>query len=182
MRPVSQPVAGEILSHGKVAALVLRDLAPPANAENVVILRFALVTRGPGDHIFPAFVLDDWGNEIGSLKLYRWIREHGERFPRGEIFGYERDGRDTQAFLREIELHARLPCYAYSGPDAEIDEGQLLTSILIPQANLSAPRQIQPPEDIKGPLKFARVVWWQIPTAVTDLDLDRLQTTPDPGY
>ncbi len=182
MQAVRQRVAGDLLLQGKRNALILNQLKPPPTAENIVYLRCAFVTRGPGDHIFPAMILDDWGKEIGSLKLYRWVTEHGERFPRAEIFGFERDGRDTQAFLREIELYARLPCYAYTTSEQPVEEGVLLNAILIPHASITRPQQIKRPLDLKLPLKAARVTWWQIPASARDIDLYHLDAEPDPGY
>ena len=83
------------------------------------MLRYAFVTRGPGggDHIFPAFVLDDWGREIRTLKLY-------------------------QCFLRELELYARLPCYAYPVEEQSVIKGILLDAILLPDAAAVDPQQI----------------------------------------
>lgn len=182
MQAVKQRVAGDLLVEGKKAGLVLRDLKPPAAADNLIYLRYAFVTRGPGDHIFPAFILDDWGKEIGSLRLYRWVRDNGERFPRGEIFGFEQDGRSTQAFLREIELYARYPCYAYTAVDQPVNEGALLSSILIADESVDALQQIKRPAEIKLPLSAARVTWWLVPAGATDIDLYHLDAEPDPGY
>jgi hypothetical protein len=182
MRAVKQRVAGDLLVEGKKAGLILRELKPPPEASNLIYLRYAFVTRGPADHIFPAFILDDWGKEIGSLQLYRWVRDNGERFPRGEIFGFEQDGRSTQAFLREIELYARYPCYAYTTADQPVNEGVLLSSILIPDDTVAAPQQIKRPDGIKPPLSAARVTWWLVPAGATDIDLYHLDAEPDPGY
>lgn len=182
MRAVRQRVAGELLLQDKKNALILRELKPPAGAENLLYLRYALITKGPGDHIFPTFILDDWGKEIGSLKLYRWVRENGEQFPRGEIFGFERDGRDTQAFLREMELYARLPCYAYQSEEQPVEEGHLLTAILLPDAQSTTIERIKRPADLKIPLRSARVTWWKCPEQTRDFDLQALDAKPDPGY
>jgi hypothetical protein len=182
MRPVSQRVAGRLLLQDQANGLILEQLQPPDGAPNLVYLRYALVTRGPGDHIFPAFILDDWGKEIRSLKLYRWVREEGDRFPRAEIFGFEQDGRETQAFLREMELYARLPCYAAGTADQPVDETHLLSIVLLPDPAVHTPVRIKRPADLKGPLSIARVTWWRIPAGTADLDLARLNAEPDPGY
>lgn len=174
MQAVRQRVAGEILAQGREHALVWRSLQPAADDPDLVFLRFPFVTRGPGDHIFPAYVLDDFGREIRSLKMYAWVRENGDRFPRGEIFGFEADGRDTQVFLREMELLARLPCYAYATPDAAVTEGVQLGAILLPDEAVDEPVRSGPPADWPLPIRAARVTWWRIPPGADTLDLERL--------
>ena len=168
----------------KRAALILRQLKPKPEATGLISLRFAFVARGPGggDHIFPSFILDDWGREIRSLKLYDWVRENGQRFPRAEIFGFERDGRETQCFLRELELYARLPCYAYRTADQPITGGLLLKGILLPNDSVQTPLRIDTPAGIERPLRAARVTWWQIPAGEKVIDLAQLDARPDPGY
>ena len=188
MRAVRQRVGGELLLQGGKNALILHQLKPPKDAENLVYLRFALVTRGPGDHFFPAFVLDDWGKERRRLGLYQWILESGDQFPRAEIFGFNPDGTETQAFVRAMEHYARFPCYAYAADEATVaDEaavagGHLLSAILLPDALCSGPKRIKKPEDLKLPLSNARVNWWQIPEEPIDFDLSILDAEPDPGY
>lgn len=182
MRAVRQRVAGELLTQAKRNALVLQQVRPPKEASNLIYLRYALVLRGPGDHIFPAFVLDDWGRERGSLRMYEWIRENGDSFPRAEVFGYEQDGRETQAFLRGMELLARYPCYAYTAPDQPVEAGKLLYAILLRDDAVSVPERIKRPADLKLPLRAARVTWWRIPQHMADIDLYHLDAEPDPGY
>lgn len=184
MRAVGQRAAGKLLEQGRQTGLILHELGPDPESDNQITLRYAFVTRGPGggDHIFPAFILDDWGREIHSLKLYQWVRENGEQFPRGEIFGFERDGRETQCFLRELELYARLPCYAFLNNEKSVSDGHLVDAILLPDASVSEPQKIAKPSEIKRPLRSARVTWWQIPTDSTALDLSLLDTRADPGY
>ena len=182
MRAVRQRVSGELLLQDKKNALVLQQQKPLKESENLIYLRYALVTRGPGDHIFPAFVLDDWGKELGGQRLYQWIRENGDRFPRAEIFGFEQDGRETQAFLRGMELYARYPCYAYEADNLAVTEGHLLFAILLKDASVATPKQIKRPEELKLPLRAARVTWWLVPEGATDIDLNHLDVKPDPGY
>ncbi len=182
MRAVRQRVAGELLSQEKKSALILRQLKPAPESKDLVYLRYALVTRGRGDHIFPALVLDDWGQEKRSLRLYQWIRDNGDHFPRAEIFGFEADGRDTQAFLREMELYARYPCYAYPTDDTAVNEGRRISAVLLPDASVTAPVRIKTPQDLKLPLSAARVTWWQIPEGDADIDLSLLKAKADPGY
>jgi hypothetical protein len=162
-------------------ALILRMLRPEPEAPDPLYLRFPFITRGPEDHIFPALVMDDWGNEIRSLRLYEWVRENGDRFPRGEIFGFEQDGRDTQVFLREMEIHARLPCYAYTNDSDPVTEGLLLQAILLEDEGTTEPTRIKRPADLRLPLSAARVSWWHIPAGARNFDLSRLLTTVDPG-
>lgn len=182
MQAIGQVVAGTLLLQDKQAALLLRETKPAPDAEDLVYMRYALVTRGPGDHIFPAFLLDDWGREIAGPKLYRWIRENGEQFPRAEIFGFEADGRETQAFLRELELYAKLPCYAYDDETRPVTAGYLLSAILLPDPTTSTITAIKRPQEIKYPLRAARVTWWQVPPGTTKVRLNQLPGEADPGY
>ena len=184
MRAVGQRVAGQLLEQEKWSGLILKDLKPDKDLADLIILRYAFITRGPGggDHIFPAFILDDWGREIRTLKLYRWVRENGERFPRGEIFGFEQDGRETQCFLRELELYAHYPCYAYRVEEQDVPDGQLINAIFLPDPAASEPQKIARPEELRRPLRAAQVTWWRIPENGTALDLSRLNTRADPGY
>ncbi|MFZ0546002.1 MAG: hypothetical protein WAM60_11220, partial [Candidatus Promineifilaceae bacterium] len=69
MKAFRQKINGLIL--GDKAGLVWDVSADP------IYLRFAFVTLGKEDHVFPAFVLDDWGNEIKGVGLYEWIQENG---------------------------------------------------------------------------------------------------------
>ena len=132
MRAVIQRVGGELLLGGNKNALILHQTKPPKNTQNLVYLRFALVTRGPGDHIFPASVLDDWGKERSNLGLYEWILEFGDQFPRAEVFGFDPDGSETQVFIRALEHFARFPCYAYPTDNPVVIGGHLLSAILVP--------------------------------------------------
>ena len=184
MRAVGQRVAGELLEQKSRSGLILHDLRPNKESANLIILRYAFVTRDPGggDHIFPAFILDDWGREIRSLKLYRWVHENGEQFPRGEIFGFEQDGRETQCFLRELEHYARLPCYAYHGREIAVSEGHLIDAILLPDSSTLEPQKIARPADLRRPLRAARVTWWRIPANGSTLDLSQMDSRADPGY
>lgn len=184
MRAVGQRVSGELLEQGNQTGLILHDFTLNQESPNHITLRYPFVTRGPGggDHIFPAFILDDWGREIRSLKLYRWARENGEQFPRAEIFGFEQDGRETQCFLRELELYARLPCYAYSREESSISDGHLVDAIFLPDASIIDPQKISKPEEIRRPLRAVRVTWWRIPKNGLLPDLSQLDTRADPGY
>ncbi|MCA9938233.1 MAG: hypothetical protein KC418_06305 [Anaerolineales bacterium] len=130
---------------------------------DIVFVRYALVTIGREEEIFPAFLLDDWGNEQRRLSLYQWVREEGDRFPRAEIFGANLGGEDEQCFLREMERHMSLPCYAYLDADAPLSTGARLTDIMLPAPDVTTPRRIDCPTAIAPPLCYARVQWWQGP-------------------
>ena len=41
---------------------------------------------------------------------------------------------------------------------------------------------VQSPDDLKLPLRAARVTWWLIPDGITHVDLHDLDAEPDPGY
>lgn len=184
MQAVGQRISGKLLEHDKEYGLVVFDLKPEQAAQNTLLLRYAFVTRGRsgGDHIFPAFILDDWGRELRSLKLYQWVRKNGERFPRAEIFGYEQDGRETQCFVRELELYATFPCYVFLKPEQPVSDGRLISAIFLPDVSAKDVRKIDKPSDIRRPLRSARVTWWEIPENSTAIDFSRLNTRADPGY
>ncbi len=184
MRAVGQRVVGKLQRQGNRTGLILNALKPNKEAANLITLRYAFIIRGPGDgaHIFPALILDDWGREIRSLQLYRWVRENGDQFPRAEIFGFEQDGRETQCFLREIELYARYPCYAFDQQERSVPEGHLVEAILLPDDSTKTPLRVAKPEEVQGPLRSARVTWWRIPRIDAVIDLSELDLRADPGY
>jgi hypothetical protein len=182
MRAVRQRISGQLLLGKEKNALLVYQLKPAKDAQNLIYLRFALVTRGPGDHILPAFVLDDWGKERANLGLYEWVMQNGDRFPRAEIFGLEPGGSETQAFLRAMELFARFPCYAYTEDDPGLTAGILISAILLPDAEVTEPTRIKPPEHLKLPLSNARVTWWIVPQGMMDFDPAFFNSEPDPGY
>jgi hypothetical protein len=182
MRAVRQRVSGHLLPGDGKNALLLQKVSPPKEAPNLLYLRYALVTRGPGDHIFPAVVLDDWGKERRNLTLYQWILENGDHFPRAEIFGFDIDGSETQAFVRAMEHFARFPCYAYAPDDPDISSGKLLSAILLPNAQVDEPQRIKKPQDLELPLSNARVSWWSVPEGLEEFDLASFTSEPDPGY
>jgi hypothetical protein len=182
MRAVRQRISGQLLLGDKKNALLLYQIKPAKDAENLIYLRYALVTRGPGEHILPAFVLDDWGKERANLGLYEWVLQNGDRFPRAEIFGFEPGGSETQAFLRAIEHFARFPCYAYAEDDPGVGGGALISAIFLPDAGVSEPTRIKTPEHLKLPLSNARVTWWLVPQEMKDFDPAFFDSEPDPGY
>ncbi len=70
MRAVSWHVQGSLFTgeNGR-SALLLQNMEPESETAASLYLRFAFVTLGREEHIFPAFILDDWGKEIRGLKL-----------------------------------------------------------------------------------------------------------------
>jgi hypothetical protein len=106
------------------------------------------------------------------------VREYGERFPRGEIFGFEQDGRETQLFLRELELHARLPLYAYTFRRQGVEEGVSLDAVLIPAGPEAggqiAVKRVKRPFNYAFPLSRARVSWWHVPAEIQAFDFSLL--------
>jgi hypothetical protein len=165
VKAVKQRVQGRLIEQNGRFHLWLTDPKPKPDASDLLYLRYALVTLGREEHIFPSFVMDDWGNEIRGIKLYSWIQDNGNEFPRAEIFGFESDGRETQLFARELELYAKLPCYVFAAAETEMSERSQLTSILLPTTGTAKFTPVQRPSiDIKRPLRAARVKWWHIPT------------------
>ncbi len=124
-------------------------------------LKFALVEYLEGNHLIPDSVLDDWGREIKGAALYSWIQENGLHFPRAEIFGHRPDGRPVQRFLREIDLSARYPCYAYLKLNTDIEDGILIRAIIRPNQTLGQPKLGGIPAPVPGLLSMADIQWWE---------------------
>lgn len=172
MKPITQRIQGELIPLELKNILRLQNPKPEKEAPNQLYLRYALVIRGPESHIFPAFLLDDWGNEIKGLKLYRWFKENGERFPRAEIFGYDADGKESQYFVRDLELYVKLPCYLYLQMSDPVQSGKLLSTIVVPSPTIIRPTAVKRPSatDIPSPLRQSQVRWWLIPIDHGSLD------------
>lgn len=179
-KAVGQRVSGRLLvetgegEDGRFA-LLLTDPKPETDAGETLILRFALILMGTEHHLFPSLLIDDWGGEVRGLALYDWVRENGNQFPRAEIFGFNRYGASVQYFLRELELYAKLPAYVYPDRETPLEEGKLLSAILLPDAAVRVPEKIKRPSHLKRPLASARVSWWQVPTTLTRFDFSLLQ-------
>lgn len=165
MRAISHRVQGELIEQDGKNVLILHDAKPDKEADSLLYLRYAFVRRGPEEHVFPAFLLDDWGAEVRGLKLYRFFKEHAEAFPRAEIFGFEADGHETQCFLREFEIYFKLPCYVYQARSDGVELGKQLDAILLQDSSVSEPTQVKRPSshNITHPLNRAAVTWWQVP-------------------
>lgn len=157
-----QTLSAHVLLDAGRAALFLTDDAPPA------VLRYAFIEKGIETPLFPAFILDDWGNTLKGRKMYRWFREYGDQFPRAEVFGRSPSGAETQRFLRELEIYARPHCFAFSADDAPLAAGIPVDAVLLPDANCHQPTRIRRPEDADALLRLARLKWWRAPATVPD--------------
>ena len=177
LKAVRQHIHGRLIQANGRSALLLMDPKPEATTDDSLYLRFALVVMGPEDHVFPGLLLDDWGHEIRGLDIYEFIRDHGDDFPRAEVFGFDPDGSETQLFLRSLELHVRWPCYVYTSADAPLPDGVRLHAVLLPTDDVTAPQAIKKPnkETIKRPLRGAQVSWWQVPPDTTTFDFALLE-------
>lgn len=156
MSIVLQKVRGELISSNGRWALLLDD-----TAENL-FLNFAYPVLESTEMILPELILDDWGKEIASLKLYEWIRENGLHFPRAEIFGFDPNGNPQQYFLRELDLMSRYACFAFRDRKSRPETGMLIEAALILSDNVSDPKEMVIPSEIKQPLRHIRVGWWQV--------------------
>lgn len=154
MQPLSQQIHGSLYQRGEATALFLDETAAPCT------LRFALVVQGTEQLVFPSLVLDDWGRERSSPALYRWIYEEGTRFPRAEVFGFDRSGRETQIFLRDLEIFFKYPCYAYPDRKMPLSEGERLDVVFTPSVDgESHPEKAEVPVALSWPLRHAAVSW-----------------------
>jgi hypothetical protein len=134
-----------------------------------VYLAYALVTQGPELQLLPSVLLDDWGNEVRDLALYDWIANNGLHFPRAEVFGESPTGAAAQYFIRDLELFGRFPVYAFATPDAPAAEGLLLRAILLPDASITAPQPVEPPDEAGDLLRRSQVEWWRVASDETGL-------------
>lgn len=183
MKAIAQHIHGSVLMQNEETAVLLHDPAPTEATAVSHYLRFAFIIRGPEQHVFPALGLDDWGREMRGLALYRWVREHGEQFPRAEVFGFDPDGSKTQFFLRALELYAKLPCYVYPAADTPLPDGRLVNAILLPTPDVTEPVRLRSgPKAVERPLRSAHVSWWQVPPHTDQFDFTLLAQPVDPGF
>ncbi len=161
MRAISQRIQGEIIQQENETHLRFIKAKPDENEANILYLRYAFVTLGREQHVFPAFLVDDWGSEVRGLKVYRWFREHANEHPRSEIFGFEKDGSEAQRFIREFEHYVKLPCYAVSNREQPVEEGILINKVIIQDPNITESVEVKTPskEIVPMPLRRARVKW-----------------------
>lgn len=153
MRPLTQRLDGALFEEEDgTTGLRLAQGAGP------VYVRYGLVVLGTDRVVFPALALDDWGNERKTLALYRWIYEEGQRFPRAEVFGVTAEGRETQIFLRELEIFMQYPCFAYESARAPVEEGRRVDVIVAPEEEWPGGAG-EVPAQIGWPLRHAAVRW-----------------------
>ncbi|MCC6605981.1 MAG: hypothetical protein IT327_22425 [Anaerolineae bacterium] len=177
-KAVSQHVWGKLFEervggNGR-SALLLTQLKPEMESEQSLTLRLAFVVMGTEVPLFPSFLVDDWGGEVRGTAVYSWVRENGNQFPRAEIFGFDRQGNSVQFFVRELELYARLLCFAYPNAQTPLAEGKLVHAVLLPDASAAEVEKIKRPSEIKRPLASARVTWWQVPLDLPHFDFSLL--------
>lgn len=156
MRPLTERLNGAIYKQEDGTAKLLLG-----EAAGRVYVRYGLVVLGTERVVIPALALDDWGNERATLDVYRWIYEEGQRFPRAEVFGYTADGRETQIFLRDLEIFMKYRCFAYESRKAPVEEGMQVDVILLPDEEWSG-KAGEVPAEIGWPLRHAAVAWERV--------------------
>ncbi len=165
MRAIRQKVQGKIFEEAGRVAIWLRQGDEIVEGIDVqeIYLRYALTVMGPETHTFPAFLLDDWGNEVKKLGLYKWIREKGEMSPRAEVFGFTREGQESQWFLRELEIYFKHPLYVFPTKATPLGEGKLVSAVMLTGDAEKQPMQIKRPAELDAPLRRSAVTWWRVP-------------------
>lgn len=171
-KAVAKRVSGRLIWENEAkqngrTALLLSNPKPDRDAPDLLYLRFAFVLMGTEAPLFPSFLIDDWGGEVRGTAVYQWVKENGSQFPRAEIFGFDEQGNEIQRFVRELELYAKLRCFAYTTREASLAEGVPIQAILLPDEAVAAPEKIQRPSQLKRPLHAAQVSWWQVPPTLT---------------
>ena len=168
MKVVTQRVQGKLLTANGRTALLLHNPEPTIEqTADSLYLRFAFVLQGVESPIFPAELLDDWGNSLKKWQMYEWILDYGDEFPRAEIFGFDGNGRETQCFLRDLEFTERVHCYVYGNKQTPIAEGVRVEAVLWPTEGVSESVKIKRPSEGKRPFIAAKLSWWQVPWGTT---------------
>lgn len=171
MRSIRQKVWGKLfVENGRAVLWRTNDETPVAGVTpDRIILRYALTIRGPEFLIFPAIVVMDYGEELRKLRIYDWLRDNGDYYPRSEVFGYlQSSGAETQHFLREIELHYKYPIFAYPSLETPLQDGIPLDKIVLTTDDDDAPSspiKTKRPTGTPSPLRRAVVEWWQMPAS-----------------
>jgi hypothetical protein len=165
MKAIREKVQGKIYEKGGRIAVWLRQGEEAVEGVDVqeFYLRYALTVMGPETHVFPALLLDDWGNEIKKLGLYKWIRDNGELSPRAELFGFTSEGQSSQWFLRELELYFKYPLYVFPTRETALNEGKLVSVVMVTGDPEMQPEQIKRPAELDAPLRRSDVAWWRVP-------------------
>lgn len=156
LKAIKQKVNG-VIDMEEWGGLIWEETAGP------VFLRYAFVTLGPEEHILPALLLDDWGNEKKGLGMYGWVEKEGLYFPRAEIFGYKPDGQKTQIFLRDLDLVLKYRVYAYPTAETPLSDGRLIETIFLPDKSVTEPTSARRPPDAPKLLGKSAVRWVKIP-------------------
>lgn len=148
-----QPMRGYIGPQDNPGVLIIDP------SEDQVYVRYALLTHGSGELIFPELLLDDWGHEIRTLALYQWIHENGDHFPRAELFGFDKTGKDQQHFLRELDFRSAFPCYGYVNQASSLSEGVRLDYFIVVDNESFPPYGPVDLSSYKFPMTNADVNW-----------------------
>ena len=172
---IAQEMRGRLLSEPESGQACIIFPAGPDSSEETVFLRYALVLLGSERPLLPSFLLDDWGREIKGVSLFEWIFNEGERFPRAEVVGYvhhpRRGWKESQFFVRDLELVARWPVFATTRFDAPPEAGIRVHYLAREDPHINHPSPIDRPENLTMPLKRALVSWWVVPHGSTRIDL-----------
>ena len=166
MSEVLSKVRAQLFKTDDRTAIILDENATP------IWISFAFVERETEELIFPESILDDWGRGIKSLAMYHWVSENGQQFPRAEIFGIRPSGIHVQRFLREIDLTARLPCFAKKNFVDPLESMTQVDMVLIRDETVDGARRITPPQHIPYPFIQVKADWWKIPSP----DIEILET------
>lgn len=161
MRPLTEALDGALVERedGAVGLLL-------AEGAGRVYARYGLVVLGTERVVFPALALDDWGHERKTMGLYRWIYEEGQRFPRAEVFGFTEQGRETQIFLRDLEIFMKYPLFVYERGKTPVEDGRRVEVVMVTGEG-KVGRLEGAPAAIGWPLRHAAVHWERASTEDT---------------
>lgn len=138
-------------------------LGDPEATERVY-LAYALVTQGPEYQTSPSVLLDDWGNQVGSLNLYARgdSSRTGCAFRAPRCLASRRPARRLNISYATWKLFGRFPVYAFSEAGAPAASGVLVRDVLVPDAATAGPQLTEPPQEIVIPLREGQLRWWRI--------------------
>lgn len=172
MAAIGETIHGELLTDG------FRNLICLSEQCNPLFLRYALTLQRKESEIFPEAVVDDWGHEITSFKLYDWIQARGHLFPRAEVFGFNYQGSAIQCFLREIDIEGNYSCYAYPSIKSNMSRGELIEGVMLPDPMVKDLVQIDTPVDVSWLMRSSRLRWWKVnPKVASQLDFSLLDSS-----
>lgn len=138
------------------------DPTPPFET---LFVRFGFVIQGIERPFMPAFVMDDWGNEVKKLSIFDWLFKDGDQYPRSEVFGYEETFEgpwfETQRFVREFELGARYPTFAVSDRAGFPLPEDVVKGIVVIDPAVETVERIKVPVDWPMPLKRTKAPVWR---------------------